>query len=296
MARKKAARKVRPKTPARIRKSKRARKARGAQHHELAGLGLLALGLFLAAVLWLGWDGGVAGARIDGALDRLLGDARHVVPAVLVVLGALWVARSSLVDLSPFRTGLVVAAFGIMTSLGADRGGGFGRLIETMLGRLVGGTGTAIIGIFAVTTGAILVTGASLGAILRRSARAARETAALARRSLERMPTALPVAPTDGPAGRALRRAVERARRLPPSGRVGAEALAAGRKSLLGCVRADGRGARPRARHVRRRCDDRRRGRGAAGHALRAPARARHQGGQGRGAEGRPRVRTRDDG
>src|SRR5919202_2010468 len=199
MARKKAARKVRPKTPARIRKSKRARKARGAQHHELAGLGLLALGLFLAAVLWLGWDGGVAGARIDGALDRLLGDARHVVPAVLVVLGALWVARSSLVDLSPFRTGLVVAGFGIMTSLGADRGGGFGRLIETVLGRLVGGTGTAIIGILALTTGAILVTGASLGAILRRSARAARQTAALARRSVERLPAAPPIDPEPAP-------------------------------------------------------------------------------------------------
>src|ERR687893_723021 len=81
MAAKKAPTKVRPKTPARIRK-KRAKRGRGRAHPELVGLGLFALGLFLAAVLLLGWDGGVVGEKVDAGLDRLVGAAHVGAPAV----------------------------------------------------------------------------------------------------------------------------------------------------------------------------------------------------------------------
>jgi hypothetical protein len=51
MPRRKRTRKLRPKTPARIRKKKRAGPGRTKAHHhpELWGLGLVALGLFPAA-------------------------------------------------------------------------------------------------------------------------------------------------------------------------------------------------------------------------------------------------------
>ena len=53
MARRKRTRKLRPKAPARVRKKKRAASGRPRGHHhpELWGLGLVALGLFLACVL-----------------------------------------------------------------------------------------------------------------------------------------------------------------------------------------------------------------------------------------------------
>lgn len=60
----------RPKQPARVRKAKtekrRRRRGENTQRHpELWGLALVAAGVFLAAVLWLGWDGGAVGRGIE---------------------------------------------------------------------------------------------------------------------------------------------------------------------------------------------------------------------------------------
>ena len=186
MAHRKGQAKVRPKTPARVTKKKRARKPRGHQHPELVGLALVALGAFLAVVLWLGWDGGLVGEQVGGGLDALLGAARLGLPALFLVVGALMIGRSSLVGVRPFRTGIVVIAVGAMLLLGDANGGHLGDALETLVGALAGGTGVAILGTFLVAAGALLVTGASLGALVRRSASAARETAAVARRSAQR--------------------------------------------------------------------------------------------------------------
>ena len=188
MAKRKGASKVRPKSPARVRTKKRARRgAKGTSHPELVGLGLLCVGLFLAAVLLFGWDGGELGRHVEGWLDDAVGAARHLIPLALVGIGGLMVARSSLVDVRPFRTGLAALAFGLLTILGSAHGGVLGEGIAAVLGRLVGETGTFLIGAFALSAGIILVTGASLGAVVRRSALAARETAAVARRTVPRL-------------------------------------------------------------------------------------------------------------
>jgi S-DNA-T family DNA segregation ATPase FtsK/SpoIIIE len=183
MARKKGQTKLRPRKPARIRKRK---KARGSSHPELIGLGLVAVGLFLTVVLFLGWDGGVVGEKVASGLETVLGSARLALPPVLVVLGTLMVARSSLVDVKPFRTGVVVFLFGLLTILGGERGGKVGAFVDAVFGPLIGSMGTLILGAFALSTGVILLTGASVGALLRHSARAARTSAAAARRSVQR--------------------------------------------------------------------------------------------------------------
>jgi DNA segregation ATPase FtsK/SpoIIIE, S-DNA-T family len=184
MAQKKRPSRVRPKSPARVRKKKRARKQRGHHHHELLGLGLLCGGLFLAFVTWLEGNGGIVGTTIADWLDALLGTARIGVPIVLVVLGALMVARASLVDVKPFRTGLVLLGIGVMVLLGEERGGAVGNAFDSVFGRLLGGTGAFILGLFLCWAGALLLTGASLGAMLHRSAHVARETAVAARRTV----------------------------------------------------------------------------------------------------------------
>ena len=167
-----------------MRKKKRARRLHAHKNHDLLGLGLLCVGLFLAVVTWLEGNGGIVGTTIADWLDGLFGTGRIVVPVVFLVLGALMIARASLVDVRPFRTGLVLLSIGILVLLGEERGGAFGTAFDTAFGRLLGGTGTFILGLFLCWGGALLLTGASLGALLHRSARVARDTAGAARRTV----------------------------------------------------------------------------------------------------------------
>src|ERR671934_312718 len=174
MARRRKRRTLRPRLPARVKKKGRKGKPRSEQHHELVGLGLLALGIFLASILYLGWSGGMVGGGIADLFGGAIGAAAYVAPAAFVVVGALMVARSALVDVRPFRTGLFVTSFGLLATLGAGHGGAFGRGLEKLFGLLVGSTGTTIIGVLALVVGALLLSGASAGAPRPRAGRPGR--------------------------------------------------------------------------------------------------------------------------
>src|SRR5262249_44815169 len=157
---------LRPKTPSRIKK-RTTQKPRSHRHPELWGLGLVALGIFLASILYFGWDGGyVGGALVDG-LDALIGGASWVLPVILLVLGCLMVARRALVAVKPFRPGLAVVVCGLMIALGKDQGGYVGQVLGGAVGIALGATGSTILGIMLLLIGALLLSGASLGAILR---------------------------------------------------------------------------------------------------------------------------------
>jgi DNA segregation ATPase FtsK/SpoIIIE, S-DNA-T family len=184
MARRRKRRTLKPRVPKRVKtRKKRERKTRGHQHPELIGLGLVALGAFLVAVLWAGWNGGYVGGWIGDGLDAVIGSASLGLPAALAIVGSLMVARSDLVDVRPFRTGVLVIALGLMLTLGKDNGGYFGTVLGGGLGLALGGTGVAIVGVLALLAGALLITGASAGAILRSSGRAVHHAA---RRSFQR--------------------------------------------------------------------------------------------------------------
>ncbi|MFL5933460.1 MAG: DNA translocase FtsK, partial [Gaiellaceae bacterium] len=188
MARRRKRRTLKPRVPSRVKRRKRAAKkaeGRGHQHPELIGLGLAALGVFLGFVVWVGWSGGYVGAWVGDGLDALIGSATMGLPAALVIVGTLMVARSDLVDVRPFRTGLVVLAVGLMITLGKDEGGYFGALLGGGLALAIGSTGVAIAGILTVLVGGLLISGASAGAMLRSSGRAVHR---VARRSLPRRP------------------------------------------------------------------------------------------------------------
>ena len=162
--------KLRPKLPSRVKKTRTKRSGRArTQHPELWGLGAIALGLFLGAVLYFGWNGGYVGGWLGDGLDQVIGDAKYVVPVVLAVLGALVVTRSELVDVRPFRTGMAVLGCGLMISLGKDQGGYLGQLLGGAVGVAIGATGSLLLGVLLMLVGSLLLSGASLGAILRRS-------------------------------------------------------------------------------------------------------------------------------
>jgi S-DNA-T family DNA segregation ATPase FtsK/SpoIIIE len=178
MARRRKRRTLKPRVPSRVKRRKRgAKKAEGHQHPELIGLGLLALGVFLGFVVWADWNGGYVGLWIGEGLDALIGSATLGLPAALAIVGALMVARSDLVDVRPFRTGIVVLACGLMITLGKDEGGYVGTLLGGGLALAIGSTGVAIAGILTLLVGGLLVTGASAGAMLRSSGRAVHRAA-----------------------------------------------------------------------------------------------------------------------
>jgi DNA segregation ATPase FtsK/SpoIIIE, S-DNA-T family len=185
MARKRKKRVLRPRAPARVKRRKRAAKQRSHHHPELIGLALTAVGLFLATLVYLGWEGGRAGGWITDGLWALIGSAGYLLPTVLVVVGALMLGRSAIVELRPFRTGLAVAALGLMLVL-AGHGGYVGEALEELVGTLVGHTGMLIAGITALTAGILLLSGASVGALLRGSGPAVRRARTAARRTFER--------------------------------------------------------------------------------------------------------------
>ncbi len=162
--------KLRPKLPSRVKKTRTKRGARTRAHYpELWGLGSVALGLFLGAVLYFGWNGGYVGGWLGDGLEKLAGDARYVVPVALATLGALVVTRSALVDVRPFRAGLAVLGAGLMISLGKDQGGYLGQLLGGAVVIAIGATGSLLLGVLLMLVGSLLLSGASLGAILRRS-------------------------------------------------------------------------------------------------------------------------------
>jgi S-DNA-T family DNA segregation ATPase FtsK/SpoIIIE len=137
------------------------------KHPELWGLGLVALGLFLASVVYVGWNGGYVGGALADGFHALLGAATYLLPVAFVGIGGLMVVRSALIDFRPFRTGIVLVVCGLMIALGRDQGGYFGQALGGAVGVAIGATGSTILGILLLVVGALLLSGASLGAILR---------------------------------------------------------------------------------------------------------------------------------
>jgi DNA segregation ATPase FtsK/SpoIIIE, S-DNA-T family len=172
MVRKRRPHKTSPRSPSRVKKRRGKKKTRAHAHHhpELVGLGLAAFGVFLAAVLWLGFNGGPVADLVLAAV----GAAAYLGPVVLIPIGALMVAKSSLVDVRPFRVGLGVALAGLMLTLGTAHGGLVGDGLESLVALGLGTTGATILGVLLTVAGVLFLTGASLGAILRRSGHAVR--------------------------------------------------------------------------------------------------------------------------
>src|SRR3954453_982236 len=174
---------LKTRTPSRVKKRKpttrraRPKAARPShQHPELAGLGLLAVGLFVGSVLYAGLGGGVGGTALVHGIEAVVGAAVYGVPPALVAVGALMLFRSSTIDVRPFRRGLTVLGAGLLLVLGDAHGGKLGSLTDTVMGRLLGRTGVVILGVLAILVGTLVLSNLSLGAWLRRSHAAARTT------------------------------------------------------------------------------------------------------------------------
>ncbi len=169
-------------------RDRRVRASAPPRHHrrELWGLGAIAVGVILASALWFGVDGGPVGGWLVRGAQWLIGVAAFGLPAALVVLGALLILRSPVTRVRAFRVGLPVLMTGLFAILGDGHGGLLGQALGGGLAALVGHVGAVAIGIALLLAGALLLTGASVGMLLRRSGHGARRAVAHAHPKLRR--------------------------------------------------------------------------------------------------------------
>jgi len=159
------------------------------QHQrDLLALGLMAVGVFLGLVLWGGLDGGSAGRRVAEGLAWAVGLMRFGVPVALLVGGAALLLRPVLPALRPLRTGtlclfasvglaLAAGTFGLgpagprpagwQSGLLTARGGVVGEALYWAVHRATSDTGVGVLVVFLFLAGVLLLSGASVSAILR---------------------------------------------------------------------------------------------------------------------------------
>ncbi len=158
----------------------------------MLALALIASGVFLGFVLYAG-GGAEAGGRVGHALAVALGwgagRARVLAPIALVGAGAAMLMRPVLPALRPLRTGSLCLFCAIVLALAAGtlgvsagqggggsrwsshflqtRGGAAGEALYEVAHRLVQQVGVEILVVFLLVVGLVLLTGASLAAVLR---------------------------------------------------------------------------------------------------------------------------------
>ncbi len=165
---------------------------------DLLGLGLVALGIFLGAVMYTGAAGGQAGEGTASAVRFVMGGIAYVAPAALVAGGVLVVARAYLPAGRPLRTGAVLVFAAVALALAAGtfglgppgartgvwtasfveaRGGVIGEALYTGAAALVSQVGAHILAVFLFLAGLLLVTGASVATVVANTGHRVRGTA-----------------------------------------------------------------------------------------------------------------------
>jgi S-DNA-T family DNA segregation ATPase FtsK/SpoIIIE len=161
-------------------------------HRDVLGLSLVAIGVFMAFVLYGHWDGGRVGHGLGVALGWCVGEARVLAPAALVVGGGALLLSQLMPTRRSLRTGglclfaavtLALAAGTLGVSGGTPahghaseqwrsaflqaHGGVMGQALYWAAHRLVQTVGVDILVVFLALVGVVLLTGASLAAVLR---------------------------------------------------------------------------------------------------------------------------------
>ncbi|HEY0389794.1 MAG TPA: DNA translocase FtsK 4TM domain-containing protein [Gaiellales bacterium] len=123
-----------------------------------------------------GWDGGVVGLKLDDLLHLLVGRSAAVLPPLLIVAGALIFVDSPVRHVRPMRLGTGVLLASLTLALSStdtlrpqQHGGLIGAYLRIALGGLVGGVGISILVLTGFMAGIVLVTGASIGVLMRSS-------------------------------------------------------------------------------------------------------------------------------
>jgi S-DNA-T family DNA segregation ATPase FtsK/SpoIIIE len=159
------------------------------RQRDVLALALIAVGVFMGVVLYGSGDGGGLGHALAVALGWSAGRAKVLAPLALVGAGAAMLMRPVLPAMRPLRTGslclfaavvlaLAAGMLGVSSGQGTPashwssdylqaHGGAAGEALYEAAHRLVQQVGVDILVVFLLVVAVILLTGASLAAVLR---------------------------------------------------------------------------------------------------------------------------------
>jgi S-DNA-T family DNA segregation ATPase FtsK/SpoIIIE len=177
------------------------------RQRDVIGLAFVAAGVFMGFVLYGDWNGGRAGHGLAVALGWLLGRARVLAPATLVIGGGALLLRPVLPALRPLRTGALCVFAAVTLALAAgmlglssapepgapawtsahlqSHGGIAGEALYQLTHKLVQDVGVDILVVFLLITGVILLTGASIASAIRATGTGVVDTTRMVRRLRE---------------------------------------------------------------------------------------------------------------
>ena len=155
---------------------------------DLIGLGLIALGVFFAFLVYFGFSGGRVGSQAVEGLRWLLGAVHYAVPIALAAAGAILILRPMLPAVRPFRAGAICLFAGLTLALAAGtlglgpggtrpgwwdahwvktRGGMVGEALDWGVSTLAGNVGAHILAVFLFLVAILLLTGASVAGVIK---------------------------------------------------------------------------------------------------------------------------------
>jgi S-DNA-T family DNA segregation ATPase FtsK/SpoIIIE len=158
------------------------------QRRDMSGLAMVALGCYLAGILYVGWQGGTVGGWLEDGARLAVGGAANMFPLLAIVLGLLVVLRSELVDPGPFLAGIYLLVPSVLLAFGSDRfalgdgnaphaslpadqvvhhGGWLGGGLYFLTYNLFGDAGTTIVCLLGLALGVLFTSGSSAQAATR---------------------------------------------------------------------------------------------------------------------------------
>ena len=167
------------------------------RHLDVIGLGLVAFGVYLAFVLYLGWDGGRVGGWIADALAQGFGQVAYVVPLALAAWGGSLIARPLIKTPSAVNAGGLLILGGLLLAFAAqtaglgparphrheyfehkfmvDHGGVVGESVYWAVTSLFQRIGAHILVVLMFFSGILLLTGTTVASVLGTTGRAMRK-------------------------------------------------------------------------------------------------------------------------
>jgi DNA segregation ATPase FtsK/SpoIIIE, S-DNA-T family len=176
-------------------------------HIDILALAVIAVGVFLGGVVYLHWAGGALGNGAVQGVRFLFGVLGYAIPVALIAGAALILLRELRPPTRPLRTGTLCLLAALTLALAAGtlglgpgrtpaaifwhpaafktRGGVLGQGELWISSHLLSSLGANILAGFLLITGLILVTGATLGGILRATGTTVAGTSRALKRSTE---------------------------------------------------------------------------------------------------------------
>src|SRR3954451_10776240 len=155
---------------------------------DVIGLSLIAVGLYLTFVLYLGWNGGRVGAGAEDGLTYLFGKVAYVAPLAFFACGATLILKPFLPSIRPLRigggfilAGLLLAFAAQTAHIGPDQplrpgyldpswfpqhGGVAGECLYWATATLFQRVGAHIVAALLIFAGALLLTGTSIATFI----------------------------------------------------------------------------------------------------------------------------------